>query len=304
MKNGRDDLDRIREALQDARGEVRFGEPMSRHTSMRVGGPADALFVPDDLEDLSRIMAAAGKAGVGVFFLGGSNLIVKDGGIRGVVIKLSRLQKVERQADTLNAEAGISFPRLSQAAYEQGLSGLEFACGIPGTLGGAIAMNAGTRDGEIADVLHSVTIMDRLGNAVEHPRSQLTFEYRKSRLPEGVIVRAIMQLKPDPPERIRRRMDEAITYRRRTQPLQLPNAGCIFKNPPGHSAGRLIDEMGLKGTRSGNAQVSEKHANFIVNRGSATAAEVLHLIQDIRRRVKEGRGVDMELEVTVVGEDA
>jgi UDP-N-acetylmuramate dehydrogenase len=294
---------KVQAALMEVRGQVLFDEPMSRHTSMKVGGPADALVIPRDLEDLKKMVQGARQKGIPLFLLGGTNLLVKDGGIRGIVVKLTRFQKVVQKGESFYAETGISFPKLSRLALQAGLSGLEFACGIPGTLGGAIVMNAGTREGEIANVLESVTIMDLDGNVREHLKSGLEFGYRKSRLPEGIIVGALLGLKSAPSEEIRERMDVSLSHRRKTQPLHLPNAGCIFKNPIGESAGRLIDELQLKGRRVGQAQVSEKHANFIVNRGKATAADMLSLISEIRQRVKQVKGIDLDLEVKIVGED-
>jgi UDP-N-acetylmuramate dehydrogenase len=297
------DLKNVRAALSGVRGEIRLHEPMSRHTSMKIGGPADALVIPRDLDDLKEVVLGARQEGISVFLLGGTNLLVKDGGIRGIVVKMSRFQKVIQKGESLYAESGLSFPKLSWHALKAGLSGLEFACGIPGTLGGAIVMNAGTREGEIADVLASVTIMDLDGNVKEHSRDQLEFGYRESRLPKGIIVGASLKLKPAPPAEIKARMDVSLNHRRKTQPLELPNAGCIFKNPVGDSAGRIIDELKLKGRRIGNAQVSEKHANFIVNRGKATASDVLALLDEIRARVKREKGIVLDLEVKIVGED-
>lgn len=320
----------VKAALSEVRGEVRFNEPMARHTTMKVGGPADALVIPRDLEDLGRLVLGAKKEGIPFFVLGGTNLLVKDGGIRGIVIKLNRLNKVrilsrvpalpgeawgvgvsEDQQLVLphgpphiiDSEAGVSFPRLSQKALEASLSGLEFACGIPGTLGGAIVMNAGTRDGEIADVLETVRIMSFDGELQEYSRDRLEFSYRRSRLPEGIIVGALLRLKPAPQSQIRERMEASLAHRRKTQPLHLPNAGCIFKNPAGASAGHLIDALGLKGKRVGDAQVSEKHANFIVNLGAAKATHVLTLVQEIRDQVKQKNGILLDLEIKVVGED-
>jgi UDP-N-acetylmuramate dehydrogenase len=293
----------VRDALTEVRGQVRFDEPMFRHTSMKIGGPADALVIPRDLEDLKRLVLGAQREGIPLFLLGGTNLLVKDGGIRAIVVKLTRFQKVIQNNESFYAETGISFPKLSQLALKASLSGLEFACGIPGTLGGAIVMNAGTREGEIADVLESVTIMDLDGNVKEYPKRDLEFGYRRSKLPEGIVIGALLRLKSAPYEEIRARMDASLNHRRKTQPLHLPNAGCIFKNPVGNSAGRLIDELQLKGRRVGNAQVSEKHANFIVNRGRATAADVLSLILEIRQRVKREKGIDLDLEVKIVGVD-
>lgn len=303
QKNSSMDLKNVCAALSEVRGEVRLRESMSRHTSMKIGGPADALVIPRDLEDLKGVVLGARRERIPVFLLGGTNLLVKDGGIRGIVVKLSRFQKVIQDGESLYAESGISFPKLSQHALKAGLSGLEFACGIPGTLGGAIVMNAGTREGEIADVLAFVSIMDLDGSVKEHSKNQLEFGYRKSRLPEGIIVGALLKLKPAPPEAIRARMDASLNHRRKTQPLELPNAGCIFKNPVGDSAGRIIEDLNLKGQRIGNAQVSEKHANFIVNRGKARASDVLALIDEIRERVKREKGIDLALEVKIVGED-
>jgi len=313
-----EELGAVKAALSEMRGEVHLHEPMGRHTSMKIGGPADALVVPRDLEDLRTLVLGARKEGVPLFLLGGTNLIVKDGGIRGIVVKLNRLQKVTCISQTsgpasdgpphiieegLYAEAGISFPKLSQHALKLGLSGLEFACGIPGTLGGAIVMNAGTHEGEIADVLKTLRIMDFEGHVKEYPKGELEFGYRRSRLPQGIILGAYLKLKGAPRDEIRSRMDFSLNHRRKTQPLHLPNSGCIFKNPSRDSAGRLIDELQLKGHRVGDAEVSEKHANFIVNRGRATAADVLSLIREIRQRVKEEKGIEMDLEVMVVGED-
>jgi UDP-N-acetylmuramate dehydrogenase len=296
-------MEDVKSAVSEVQGEVRLHEPMSRHTTMKIGGPADALVIPRSLEDLKTLVVRATKEGVPLFLLGGTNLIVRDGGIRGIVVKLSRLQTVRRFEDGLYAESGISFPKLSQRAFEAGLSGLEFACGIPGTLGGAIVMNAGAQEGVISDVLEALDIMDLEGKVKKHSRDELEFGYRSSRLPRGIVVGASLKLRPAPPEEIRRQMDQAINYRRQTQPLLLPNAGCIFKNPPGNSAGRLIDSLGLKGRRVGGAEVSDKHANFIVNKKNATAADVLSLIQEIQSQVKEATGIEMNQEVMIVGED-
>ncbi len=294
--------EQVRIALADVRGEVRLAEPMSRHTSMRVGGAADAVVIPQDEQDLKVLLAGAFQQGISVFALGGSNLIVRDGGIRGIVVKLSHLQSVRREGLHLHAQAGIAFPKLSQTALSHGLSGLEFAAGIPGTLGGAIVMNAGTGEGEIAQVLHSVKMLDLEGHEKVFDREALFFEYRSSKLPAGMIVAAEMLLKEGDAAEIKQRMDASLKRRRETQPLQYANAGCIFKNPPGEAAGRLVEQLGLKGRRVGEAEVSPLHGNFIVNRGKATAQEVLDLIREVQEQVKAARGIEMELEVKVVGE--
>jgi UDP-N-acetylmuramate dehydrogenase len=234
--------------------------------------------------------------------LGGTNVVVRDGGVAGVVLRLSALKAI-RPAGTnrLYAEAGGLFPTLAHAAKDAGLSGLEFACGIPGTVGGAIVMNAGTRDGEIADVLESVRLMTWEGEAIEIPAAKLGLRYRESHLPPGVLLGGTVALKPDAPDAIDARMQAILEYRRRTQPLNLPNAGCIFKNPPGRSAGQLIDHAGLKGYRIGGIQVSERHANFMVNVGDGTARDLAALIRHVGGRIEREHGVTLELEVRLVG---
>jgi UDP-N-acetylmuramate dehydrogenase len=294
----------LRDALSGVRGEVRFDEPLAKYTSMKIGGPADALVVPADEEDLRRVVLAARAARVPVMVLGGTNVVVRDGGVAGVVLRLSGLKTVRPAGvNRLYAEAGGPFPTLAHAAKDAGLAGLEFACGIPGTVGGAIVMNAGTRDGEIADVLESARLMTLEGETVEIPAPQLEFRYRESHLPPGVLVGCTVVLRPDDPQAIDARMQVILEYRRRTQPLHLPNAGCIFKNPPGRSAGQLIDELGLKGYRIGDVQISERHANFMVNVGAGTAKELTALIRHVGGRVERERGITLEMEVKLVGRE-
>jgi UDP-N-acetylmuramate dehydrogenase len=292
----------LRETLAGVRGEVRFDEPLARYTSMKVGGPADALVIPADEQDLRATLLGARAARAPVMVLGGTNVVVRDRGVAGVVLRLSALKTI-RPAGTrrLYAEAGGLFPTLAHAAKEAGLSGLEFACGIPGTVGGAIVMNAGTRDGEIADVLESVRLMTWEGEAIEIPAAKLGFRYRESHLPPGVLLGGTVALTHDDPRAIDARMQAILEYRRRTQPLNLPNAGCIFKNPPGRSAGQLIDQTGLKGCRIGGIQVSERHANFMVNLGDGTAKDLAALIRHVGGRIEREHGVTLELEVRLVG---
>jgi UDP-N-acetylmuramate dehydrogenase len=292
----------LREALADVRGDVRFAEPLARYTSMRVGGPADVLVIPADEADLRSALLAARAARAPVMVLGGTNVVVRDRGVAGLVLRLSALKTIRPAGpNRLYAESGGLFPTLSHAAKDAGLSGLEFACGIPGTVGGAIVMNAGTRDGEIADVLESVRLMTWEGDVVEIPAPKLGLRYRESHIPPGVLLGGTVALKPDDPRAIDSRMQAILEYRRRTQPLNLPNAGCIFKNPPGRSAGQLIDELGLKGFRIGGIQVSERHANFMVNVGDGTAKDLAALIRHVGGRVERERGVTLELEVKFVG---
>lgn len=288
--------------LQGVRGEVRLNEPLARYTSMKIGGPADALVTPVDEEDLRTVLAAARAAKAPVMVLGGTNIVVQDGGVAGIVLRLGALKAIRPVGPgRLYAEAGAPFPALAHAAKDAGLAGLEFACGIPGTVGGAVVMNAGTQDGEIADVLESVRLMSPDGAISEIPKSRLTFRYRGSHLPPGILLGCTVALTPGIIEEIDARMQAILAYRRDTQPLQWPNAGCIFKNPPGRSAGRLIDELGLKGYRVGGIQVSERHGNFMVNTGEGTARDLTAVIRHVGRTVEQRLGITLELEVKIVG---
>lgn len=293
----------IRGALKGIRGEIRFDEPLSPLTSLHIGGPADVLVVPEDVEDLCRLMRQAHEAHVPVFVMGGTNVLVRDRGIRGIVMQLSRFTAIRDEPNAVVfAEAGVRMPTLLRHAINRSLTGLEWAAGIPGTVGGGVMMNAGTSLGEMKDVLNAVAYVTPRGLYKTKAAAGLTFEYRRTRLPKGVIVGAWFQL-----ARAARHMAETMTksylrYRKATQPLNLPNAGSIFKNPPHESAGRLIERMGLKGLRVGDAQVSTKHANFIVNTGEARASDVVRLIQKIRRAVAKETGISLDLELKIVGE--
>jgi UDP-N-acetylmuramate dehydrogenase len=239
------------------------------------------------------------------FVLGaGSNLIVRDGGIAGVVLHLKHLkQVVQVGTDTLVAGAGASYPRLSVYAQKHGLGGLAFAAGIPGTVGGAVVMNAGIPNHETAAVLKEVTVVDHSGAVTSHKTEAIHFEYRHGRLPVGVVTSATFGLTPASPEAIQSEIERLLTARRESQPLSLPNVGSVFKNPPGDFAGRLVEKVGLKGERIGDAQISPRHANFIVNLGKATARDVLALIHAIGKRVERECGVTLELEAKIVGRD-
>jgi len=286
-------------------GDVRQHEPMSRHTTMKAGGNADLLVVPHDVEELRRIVLAAHRSGLPLIVLGGSNVIVQDGGITGVVVKLSRVNRIRMiGSHRIEAEAGVLLPRLARAAARAGLSGLEFAIGIPGTVGGSIVMNAGTREGELAPRIDSVTLMRPDGELVILEREALHFRYRHAELPQGCVVSARFDLKPSPAVEIEAAMKRMLDARSSTQPLHSPSAGCVFKNPPGDSAGRLIEAAGLKGCRIGDAQVSDRHANFIINRGRAQTRDILALIRHVGRQVERRFGVTLELEVKIVGRAA
>jgi len=296
-------MSEIRTALTGVNGIVRFHEPMSQHTSFRIGGPADAFVEPADEGALQLLMARAHKAKVPVFVMGGTNLLVRDGGIRGIVVRLTKFDRIEEHEGGLfYAEGGVGMPRLLKHAMQRKLAGLEFAAGIPGTLAGSVVMNAGTRQGEMKDVVQRVRMVTHSGELCEVPSEEVGFSYRCSRLPKGIVIGAWLQLRQDPSARIDSTVKESLQRRKATQPLAMPNAGCVFKNPGGEPAGLLIEAAGLKGAQIGDAQVSPLHANFIVNRGRATARDVLSLIRKVGRTVEEKAGVTLQLEVKIVGQ--
>ena len=286
--------------------QILCDEPMARHTTFRVGGPADVFFMPESDAQVIKALAAARDAGVNAYIIGnGSNLIVRDGGIRGLVIALGDgMAKITREGDTIEAQAGASLAKVAAFAQGEGLSGLEFASGIPGTLGGGCAMNAGAYGGQLSDVLIDARVLME-GEVKTLSRDALRMGYRTS-LPlqtGGVVLSARFALRPDDPETIAARMRELNARRRDKQPLNFPSAGSTFKRPEGHFAGALIEQSGMKGRAVGGARVSEKHAGFIVNTGGATAADILDLIDVVRGEVRSRFGVTLETEVRVLGEN-
>jgi len=298
----------------NVRGEVRLNEPMSGHTSFRIGGPADALVTPADRQDLITLLREVRAKGLATVVIGsGTNLLVRDGGFRGVAISLKRLDAVEvaREYRSLGgsfaviaAGAGAQLARVLNFAVERGLTGLEFAAGIPGTVGGAVCMNAGTAQGETGDVIESVTLLSPEGDMVTRRRDEMGFGYRTATVPPGhIVLDARIILRHEDEAKIRANVKRLLDERKERQPWGLPNAGSVFKNPLDEAAGKLIESAGMKGATSGGAQVSEKHANFIVNRGNATAADVLALMERVRRKVLEQHGVRLEPEITIIGED-
>ena len=286
---------------------VRRDEKMSGRTTLRVGGPADVYVEPATELDLGTAIDLARVQGVPVFFLGrGSNLLVRDGGIRGLVISLAHpaFARVEVEGVRLRVGAGASLRQVAYAARDAGLTGLEFLEGIPGSVGGALRMNAGAMGGWIFDVVETLRFMDRTGRVQEIPGVEAGAQYRGCpMLREQMALGAVLRGEPADRELIQERLAESNRKRWTSQPKQ-PSAGCTFKNPrPEMPAGRLIDELGLKGLRVGDAMVSDKHANFFVNLGGATAADVLALIGEVRRRVWEARSIELETEVEIVGEE-
>jgi len=283
---------------------LRAAEPLARHTSYRIGGPADLLVRPDSAAELAIVLRAARARGVRVSLLGGgSNMLVGDGGIRGVVVKLGRgFRRVEWRDAGVRAGAAVQLGRLARDSVARALSGLEHAEGIPGTVGGALFMNAGAYGGEVAGVADGVEGLDEAGEPVTLGADVLAFTYRRAHLPAGFVVTAVsFRLRPDDPAIVRERLDGARAKRLASQPQGQPNAGSIFKNPRGDHAGRLIEAAGLKGWRVGGARFSERHANFIVNDGRARAADVQALMAIAQRAVWERSGVWLEPEVRLVG---
>ena len=284
--------------------ELRVNEPMSRYTTFRIGGPAALMALPKTAGEAKAAVKTARELGIEPFFLGnGSNLLVADEGYPGFIIKLTwdfdGIREVNRG---LEAGSAVLLSRLSNALVGRGLTGLEFAGGIPGSVGGAVTMNAGAYGGEMAQVLESVTFLDEAGEVCTLPASECGFGYRHSVFSDRkcLILKARFHLDQGDPAAIRARMEELAAKRREKQPLEWPSAGSMFKRPPGHFAAALIDQCGLKGLTVGGAQVSAKHAGFVVDRGGATCADVLELVRQVRESVLRQTGVELEMEVKVL----
>ncbi|MFQ5804469.1 MAG: UDP-N-acetylmuramate dehydrogenase [Candidatus Methylomirabilales bacterium] len=291
---------------QKLRGRVLYGEPLSKHTSFGIGGPADMMIFPEGVADIQAALAFCREARVPYLVHGGgSNLLVRDGGFRGMVLHLDTVfQQLAAEGTRVRAGAGVRLSRLVAFCSKHALTGMECLAGIPGTVGGAVRGNAGAAGGSIADYLAAVQLLVAEGDLLVFSRDQIEFSYRRSSLPEGcVVLEAVFDLEHGDPVRIRRRVSENLLERNRRQPVEWRSAGSIFKNPPGDYAGRLVEKVKLKGMRVGDACISPKHGNFIINLGNATAVDVLALIDLMRRRVREEMHVELELEVQVVGEE-
>lgn len=285
---------------------LRRDEPLAKRTTMRVGGPADLYVEPASEADLAEILRAAAAHSLPVLLLGrGSNLLVRDGGVRGVVVSLGHagFSRIEVQQELLLCGAGARLKAIANTARQCGLGGLEFLEGIPGTLGGALRMNAGAMGAWTFERVLSLRVMDRAGQARDVTAAEAGAEYRGSALlKDHIALAATLKGTSAPEAAIRGRMEEYSRKRWASQPPQ-PSAGCIFKNPPAVPAGKLIDQLGLKGLRVGGAVVSEVHGNFIVNDGQATASDVLDLVALIRQKAQAAMGIDLQTEVEIVGED-
>ena len=284
--------------------EIREWEPMARHTTFRIGGPVRLMALPKTVGEAKKALQAAGEREIVPFFLGnGSNLLVADEGYDGFVLKLTgEMDQIQEINCHLVAGSAVLLSRLAVAALGRGLTGLEFAHGIPGSLGGAVTMNAGAYEGEMAQVISSVTCLTRTGEVETVPAADCGFSYRRSAFSGGtrLILRAEFSLSQGDPEEIRAKMEDLARRRKEKQPLEYPSAGSMFKRPAGHFAAALIEQCGLKGLTVGGAQVSEKHAGFVINRGGATCADVLALVEQVKERVLQQTGVELEMEVRVL----
>lgn len=280
-------------------------EPMKKHTTFRVGGPADVLVQPEETA-LAAILALCRQYHVPYSFIGnGSNLLVGDKGIRGVVIEMTDpMGNIEVQGTRITAQAGAMLSKIANTAASNGLGGMEFAAGIPGSVGGAVVMNAGAYGGEMKDIIERVYVLDENGAQLELDRDALDLGYRHSCIPEKkyIVTKVVLELVPRDEAEIRSKMKELNEKRAEKQPLQYPSAGSTFKRPEGYFAGKLIMDAGLRGYQVGGAQVSEKHCGFVINKGDATAADICQLMRDVADKVQAQFGVVLEPEVKMIGE--
>ncbi|MGV2965787.1 MULTISPECIES: UDP-N-acetylmuramate dehydrogenase [Paenibacillus] len=285
--------------------KVKFNEPLKNHTFIKIGGNADILIHPTTIDEITKIVEIANLHQLPLTVIGkGSNVIIKDGGIRGVTISLSHFDQIKVSEDSMIAQSGVDIIDVSRLALEHSLTGLEFACGIPGSTGGALYMNAGAYGGQIADVVERATVITKDGTVLEIPREEMKFGYRNSlfKMDHYIILEAEFGLKKGNKEDIASKMKELTFLRESKQPLEFPSCGSVFKRPEGHFAGKLIQDCNLQGTRIGGAEISMKHAGFIVNVDHATAQDYMDLIQFIQKKVYDTFQVELETEVIFLGE--
>ena len=287
--------------------DIRFDEPLKLHTSFKVGGPADVMIIPSTEEELIQAVKICRENDIKYFIMGnGSNLLVRDTGIRGVVIKINEgFDNVQVVGTKIMAQAGALLTAVSKLALRNSLQGMEFASGIPGTIGGAITMNAGAYGGEMKDIVRSVRVMTTDNQVLQLSNREMNFEYRNSRVKDQdlIVLSVEFELELGELENIEEKMRELTFQRTSKQPLELPSGGSTFKRPEGYFAGKLIDDSGLRGLRHGDAQVSEKHCGFVVNRGETTYKEVMELVGVIQKTVMDKFGVELEMEIKRVGDD-
>ncbi len=289
-------------------GQLLYDEPMKNHTSFKIGGPVDLMIIPQNEGQLIDAISLCREHDLDFFIMGnGSNLLVGDGGIRGVVIKISEgLNKIDFQGTKIVCQAGALLTAVSRRAAEQSLTGMEFANGIPGTIGGGVTMNAGAYGGEMKDIIKKVRVLDKDNNILEYTNEEMNFRYRGSRvMDEGHIILSVeIGLEEGNYEKIKETMRDLTHRRTSKQPLELPSGGSTFKRPVGHYAGKLIEDSGLKGLIKGGAQVSDKHCGFVVNIDNATCKDVLDLISIIQKTVRDKFNVELEPEIRIIGEIA
>ena len=286
--------------------EIELNAKMSEHIYFKVGGEVDILLNPSNVKQIKRTLQICNKNKIPFYVIGnGSNLLVKDGGIKGVVIKLCNLKSIIRNGNEIKAESGALLRDVSAKAVQNSLTGFEFACGIPGSVGGAVFMNAGAYGGEINNVIKEAEVIDKDGNIMTLSKEELELGYRTSSVMKNgyIVLSAVFTLKSGEESKVKERVNELTMKREEKQPLEYPSAGSTFKRPEGYFAGKLIEDAGLKGFSIGGAAVSEKHSGFVINKGGATAKDILDLIAHIQSEVKKQFGVDLHPEVRIIGED-
>lgn len=295
---------RLREILDIE--DIKIDEPMKEHTSFKVGGPVDILLTPKDFNQVVAAVKFCKKENIPYYIMGnGSNLLVKDGGIRGVMIKLVKLNKIQVKENKIITESGASLKDISTTALENCLTGFEFACGIPGSVGGAVTMNAGAYNGEISNVIESAKVICNNGEIVVLNMEEMELGYRMSSILKNgyTILEVTFNLEKGDKESIMNRIEDLSRRRNEKQPLEYASAGSTFKRPQGHFAAKLIEDSGLKGKSVGDAQVSQKHSGFIINKGNATAKDILTLISIVQDKVRQNFNIDLYTEVRIIGED-
>ncbi|MCY6371264.1 UDP-N-acetylmuramate dehydrogenase [Clostridium ganghwense] len=299
-----DIINKLKNILDDS--DIKVNALMKDYTSFKVGGPADFMVTPRKNEQVKELIDLCRNNNIPYFVFGnGSNLIVRDGGFRGIIINLSELNEVYVEGEKIVAQSGVLLSSVSKTALKQSLKGLEFASGIPGSIGGAVAMNAGAYQGEISQVIESAVIVDKDGNIKKLSKDQLELSYRMSAILKYgyIVLEATFKLEKGDHDTIKDKMDDLNRRRREKQPLEYPSAGSTFKRPVGYFAGKLIQDSDLKGTTVGGAEVSTKHSGFIINKSNATAKDILELIEIVQKTVKKKFNVDLNTEVRIIGEE-
>lgn len=285
---------------------VKIDEYMKNHTSFKVGGPVDILLTPETYEQIREIISFAKEKNIPYLVLGnGSNVLVRDGGVRGIIIKLCKLNSIKIEENKITAQSGALLSKVSSLAAKNSLTGFEFASGIPGSIGGALTMNAGAYNGEISQVIESAYVLNSKGEFQNLTKEELELDYRMSAIIKYgyTVIEAVFNFQKGEQEKIYGRIEDLTKRRKEKQPLEYPSAGSTFKRPAGYFAAKLIEDSGLKGTNVGDAQVSEKHSGFIINKGNANANDIIKLIELVQKTVKEKFNVELHTEVMIVGED-